>query len=42
VGHFEFVLKGTGFSRAVTATKSIAALQFAGKRDNREEGDHQG
>ncbi|MGA7557283.1 MAG: hypothetical protein WCF61_19915 [Terriglobales bacterium] len=31
VTQFEFVLKGRGFSRAVSAVKSIAALQFAEK-----------
>jgi hypothetical protein len=30
VGQFEFVLKGHGFSRAVTAAKSIAALAAGG------------
>jgi hypothetical protein len=33
VDQFEFVLKGHGFSRAVTAAKSIAALRFAEKLD---------
>jgi hypothetical protein len=30
VGQFEFVLKGHGFSRAVTTAKSVAALAAAG------------
>jgi hypothetical protein len=30
VGQFEFVLKGHGFSRAVTAAKSTAALAAGG------------
>jgi len=30
---FDFVLKGRGFSRAVNAARSMAALQFAKKLD---------
>jgi hypothetical protein len=35
VGQIEFVLKGTASSRAVTAAKSITALQFAEKLEFR-------